>query len=185
MELSDLNETIAENLKQLRGDRKLSLEKMAEITGVSKSMLGQIERGESNPTITTIWKIASGLKVSFTALVNAPQPDTVLVAQADIVPLTGADGKYRVYPIFPYEEGRRFEMYSLEIDQDGTFASNPHGEKTQEFITVFEGELRILANNREYKIKQGESIRFRADKPHSYHNPGGGLARLSLVIYYP
>jgi len=183
--LSDMNGIIAGNLRQLREDRKLSLEKASEITGVSKSMLGQIERGESNPTITTIWKIASGLKVSFTALVNAPQADTVIVNQADIVPLIEADGKYRVYPIFPYEEGRRFEMYSLEIDQGGYFASNPHGEKTQEFITVFDGELTILTNNREYKIAKGESIRFRADKPHSYHNPGDVLARLSLVIYYP
>lgn len=183
--MSDMNGIIAGNLRQLREDRKLSLEKASEITGVSKSMLGQIERGESNPTITTIWKIASGLKVSFTALVNAPQADTVIVNQADIVPLIEADGKYRVYPIFPYEEGRRFEMYSLEIDQGGYFASNPHGEKTQEFITVFDGELTILTNNREYKIAKGESIRFRADKPHSYHNPGDVLARLSLVIYYP
>jgi len=183
--LSDMNGIIAGNLRQLREDRKLSLEKASEITGVSKSMLGQIERGESNPTITTIWKIASGLKVSFTALVNAPQADTVIVNQADIVPLIEADGKYRVYPIFPYEEGRRFEMYSLEIDQGGYFASNPHGEKTQEFITVFDGELTILTNNREYKIAKGDSIRFRADKPHSYHNPGDVLARLSLVIYYP
>ncbi len=185
MNLSNLNGIIAENLKQLREDRKLSLERLSDITGVSKSMLGQIERGESNPTITTIWKIASGLKVSFTALVNAPQPDTVIVDQAAVVPLTEADGKYRVYPVFPYEEGRRFEVYSLEIDPDGTFASNPHGEKTQEFITVFAGELTILTNGREYRLKAGQSIRFRADRPHSYHNPGGAVTRLNIVIYYP
>ncbi|MDR3588216.1 MAG: XRE family transcriptional regulator [Negativicutes bacterium] len=183
--MSDLNGIIAENLRQLRHDRKLSLDKLAEITGVSKSMLGQIERGESNPTITTIWKIAAGLKVSFTALVNAPQSDTVIVDQAAVVPLAEAGGKYRVYPIFPYEEGRRFEVYSLEIDPGGTFASNPHGEKTQEFITVFAGELTIVTNSREYRLKTGQSIRFRADNPHSYHNPGNVTARLSMVIYYP
>lgn len=183
--MSDLNGIIAGNLKQLREDRKLSLDKLSEITGVSKSMLGQIERGESNPTIATIWKIASGLRVSFTTLVNAPQPDTVIVHQADIEPLAGAGGKYRIYPIFPYEEGRRFEMYTLEIDPGGSMDSDPHGEKTQEFMTVFAGRLAILTENREYCVFSGESIRFRADKPHSYHNTGDEPARISMIIYYP
>ncbi len=58
---------LAENLKTLRANRKLSLDKVAELTGVSKTMLSQIERGESNPTIHTVWKIANGLKISFTA----------------------------------------------------------------------------------------------------------------------
>jgi transcriptional regulator with XRE-family HTH domain len=64
---------VAQNLRRMREDKKLSLDRLAELTGVSKSMLGQIERGESSPTISTIWKIANGLKVSFTSLLNTPQ----------------------------------------------------------------------------------------------------------------
>ena len=60
-------------------------------------MLGQIERGESSPTVATVWKISNGLKVSFTSLFSAPQSDTIVVRRADIGPLIEEDGKYRVY----------------------------------------------------------------------------------------
>ncbi|MDT8902930.1 helix-turn-helix domain-containing protein [Anaeroselena agilis] len=183
--MNDLNMVIAANLRQVREDRRLSLDKVAEATGVSKSMLGQIERGESNPSITTIWKIASGLKISFTALVNAPQADTVLVSQAEVEPLVSDGGKYRVYPLFPYEEGRRFEIYTVEIEPGGGFESDSHGERTQEFVTVFDGELTLATTSREYTLKRGESIRFRADRPHSYRNATAALTRLSLTIHYP
>jgi transcriptional regulator with XRE-family HTH domain len=183
--MDELNRIIAANLRRLREARKLSLDRTAEATGVSKSMLGQIERGESNPSITTLWKIAGGLKVSFTALVNAPQPDTVLVDQAAVEPLTGDGGRYRVYPLFPYEEGRRFELYTVEIDPGGSFASDAHGEKTQEFVTVFEGVLTLTAGGRTHVLNRGESISFRADRPHSYGNGAATQTRLSLAIHYP
>ena len=68
--MEHLNQLIGENLKRLRAEKALSLDAVAKLSGVSKSMLGQIERGEVNPTISTMWRIASGLKVSFTALVT-------------------------------------------------------------------------------------------------------------------
>lgn len=183
--MNDLNLIIAANLRQHREDRKLSLDKVAKVTGVSKSMLGQIERGESNPSITTIWKIASGLKISFTALVNAPQADTVLVDLAALEPLVGNGGRYRVYPLFPCEDGRRFEIYTVEIEPGGSFESDSHGERTLEFVTVFDGELTLTTSSREYVLSRGESIRFRADRPHAYRNKAAALTRLSLAIHYP
>jgi Predicted transcriptional regulators len=69
-----LDQLIAQNLKRLREERKLSLDRVAELTGVSKSMLGQIERGDSSPTVATVWKIANGLKVSFTTLMSFLSP---------------------------------------------------------------------------------------------------------------
>lgn len=70
--MENINLILSKNLKYLRNERKLSLDKLADLTGISKTMLGQIERGESNPSITTVWKIANGLKISFTALINEP-----------------------------------------------------------------------------------------------------------------
>ncbi|MDA6151190.1 helix-turn-helix transcriptional regulator, partial [Escherichia coli] len=58
--MEEIHLILAKNLKAFRENKKLSLEKVAELTGVSKTMIGQIERGESSPTITTIWKIANG-----------------------------------------------------------------------------------------------------------------------------
>lgn len=77
---------------------------MAELTGVSKTMIGQIERGESTPTITTLWKIANGLKVSFSELIYAPQPEIKVVRKEDAQVLTEDDGRYRVYTTFPFDD---------------------------------------------------------------------------------
>jgi XRE family transcriptional regulator, regulator of sulfur utilization len=183
--MEEIHLIIAKNLKTLRETKKLSLERVAELTGVSKTMIGQIERGESSPTITTIWKIANGLKISFTSLINNPQPDTKIVPKSEIQTLTEDNGRYRVYPYFPFEDDRRFEIYSVEIEKDGYLSSDPHREGTEEFITVFEGELTLHLINDEYTVKSGDSIKFKADRPHTYHNSGETLTRLSMIIYYP
>lgn len=183
--VEEIHLIIAKNLKSYRESKKLSLERVAELTGVSKTMIGQIERGESSPTITTIWKIANGLKMSFTSLIKNQQPDTKVVLKSEIQPLTEDNGKYRVYPTFPFEDDRRFEMYAVEIDQGGLLTTDAHREGTEEFITVFAGELTLRVQDNEFTVKSGDSIRFKADRPHTYHNAGETLIRLSMVIYYP
>lgn len=183
--MEEINLIIAKNLKAIRESKKLTLEKVGELTGVSKTMIGQIERGESSPTITTIWKIANGLKISFTYLINHPQPDTKVVLRSEVQTLSEDDGKYRVYPYFPFQEDKRFEVYSVEIEKGGSFQSDSHGDGTEEFITVFDGEVTVCVNNIEYTVKNGDSIRFKADRPHSYRNTGETMTRMSMIIYYP
>jgi transcriptional regulator with XRE-family HTH domain len=182
--LENLNLLVATNLKKIREERKLSLDHVAQMTGVSKSMLGQIERGESNPTVTTLWKIAKGLKISFTELMRTAQGDAVIIKKDSMEHLVEDNGKYRLYPYFPYENEREFEMYGVEIEKGGYLSADAHGEGTEEFITVFDGELTIRVKEEEFTVYAGDSIRFKADKPHSYHNSGDKLTRLSMVIYY-
>jgi XRE family transcriptional regulator, regulator of sulfur utilization len=182
--MEDLNTLVGLNLKRIREDKRLSLDRLAELTGVSKSMLGQIERGESSPTIATVWKISNGLKVSFTALLNSPQADTSLVHKAEIEPLVEDNGKYRLYPFFPIEDGRCFEMYTIEMEKGGYLSAEPHPPGTQEFLTVFTGECTVRAGDEEILVPAGDALRFRADRPHAYHNSGNKLAQISLVIYY-
>lgn len=183
--MEEIHLILAKNLKALREDKKLSLEKVAELTGVSKTMIGQIERGESTPTITTIWKISNGLKISFSSLINTPQTDTKVILRNDLQTLSEDNGKYRVYPNFPFEDDRRFEVYSIEIEKGGFLSAEAHLEGTEELITVFEGELTVRVNNNEYTVRDGDSIRFKADRPHTYHNSGETLTRLSMILYYP
>lgn len=183
--MENISAVLAENLKTLRATKKLSLDKVAEMTGVSKTMLGQIERGESNPTLNTVWKIANGLKISFTALIHQPQPDTVVVTKNDIQAMQEDHGKYRIFPFFPFDDNRRFEVYTVEMDKGAYLSADAHGEGTEEFISVFDGEVTIRVNNEEFTLKEGESIKFKADREHAYHNSGESLTRLSMVIYYP
>ena len=137
--MEEIQLILAKNLKTIREKEKLSLEKASQLTGVSKTMIGQIERGESSPTLTTIWKIANGLKVSFTSLINNPQSDTKVVLRNDVQVLSEDNGRYKVYPSFPFQDDRNFEIYTVEIETEGKLNSEGHKEGTEEFITVFEG----------------------------------------------
>lgn len=92
--------------------------------------------------------------------------------------------KYRLYPFFPYEEGRRFEVYSVEIEQEGQFTAEGHSEGTEEFITVYQGEVTVSINDEKYTVRKGDSIRFKSDKPHSYLNSGDELAIINMVMHY-
>ena len=83
----NLNEIIAVNLKRLRAERGFSLGKLSELSGVSKVMLSQIEKGESNPTINTLWKIAGGLQVSYTKLIDEQIDVPLLIRKEEIVPI--------------------------------------------------------------------------------------------------
>jgi len=183
--MEEIHLIFARNLKMIREKEKLSLEKVSQLCGVSKTMIGQIERGESSPTLTTIWKIANGLKVSFTTLINNPQPDTEIIVREDVQLLSEDDGRYRVYPIFPFQEDSRFEIYTVEIEREGTLSAEAHKDGTEEYITVFDGELLIRVNEDEFRLKSGDSIRFKADRPHIYLNPGDTLTKLSMTIHYP
>ena len=105
--MENINSVVAENLRRLREERRLSLDAAAKLTGVSKSMLGQIERGEANPTVSTVWKIADGLKVSFTALTVRPERDSEVVDVSRVTPLLEDGGRFRNFTAFPFDAARR------------------------------------------------------------------------------
>lgn len=183
--MDNINRIVAENLKQIRERQKMSLDMVSKLTGVSKSMLGQIERGEVNPTITTVWKIATGLKISFSTLINRPEADYEVVRLASIQPLFEDQGHYRNYPVFSFDDKRRFEVYYIELDVDARLDATPHPDGTQEFITVFSGELSILVSQQTLTAAAGDSVRFKADASHQYRNIGQVLCKVSMIIYYP
>lgn len=183
--MDSLSTVIAENLRRLRKEKKLSLENVAKLSGVSKSMLGQIERCEVNPTVSTMWKIANGLKISFTQFLQNTETDVEVVDIACISPFLEDEGRVRIYPVFPFDLKRRFEVYSLVVEPSGYLSTEPHLAGTQEFVTVYSGELSVQVREREYTVHEGGSIRFRADAAHSYRNSQRTACSLTMILYYP
>jgi len=181
----NINSIVAMNLKKIREERHMSLDMLSKVSGVSKSMLGQIERGEVNPTISTVWKIASGLKISFTELIESRESEVEIVKCSDLTPLTGDEGRYRNYPLFPFDSSRRFEIYYIELDPESCLEAEPHPEGVQEFVTVFDGSLTVMTGEEMISLARGEAARFRADRPHTYCNPSAEVSRVNMVIYYP
>lgn len=184
-DMKEIHVVVAENMKAYRKANKLSLDKVSELTGVSKTMLGQVERGESIPTITTMWKIANGLKVSFTSLIKESTNEVTVISKNDLLELTENEGRYKVYPYFPFENNKQFEIYMVEIEPGGYFEADPHHDGTEEYITVFDGLLELTIVGQTYLLEKDYSIRFKANCKHAYHNPGNELTRLNMTIYYP
>lgn len=183
--MQQLSRIVGDNLKSLRAQQGLSLDQLAAASGVSKSRLGQIERGEANPSISTVWQIANALKVEFSALVTSKQVDSVVVHRSDVEPVIEDDGRCRNYPVFPFDASVGFEVYALEIEPGGRLSSEAHPGGMQETITVSSGTLRLLVAGEEHLLHAGDAIRFTADSPHEYTNPGDELMVLSMVVAYP
>lgn len=180
----DIQNNVADNLKEIRKRKQLTLNEAARLTGVSRSMLSAIEKGETNPTIYVLWKIANGYKITFTSLIeDKKQVNQVIPADA-AQPDVGEDGKYFTYLAFPFDDKRLFETYRVRIDRGGFRESEPHMPGTEEYITVFSGKLAVTAGDESFELNEGDSIHFLADVPHSYRNSGTDTVWLSDILYY-
>lgn len=180
----DLNQIIANNLRELRRKRGVTLDEVAEATGVSKSMLGQIERGECGLSVATLWKISTGLKISFTALMSEDRPKAQIVENTALAPLGNGQAGFRLYPVFPAETDRSFDILYIELDPGTESVSEAHEQGTEEFALVYEGTLSLTAGNETYIVPAGHSIRYGGDQVHGYANRGARTVRLYMVIQY-
>jgi transcriptional regulator with XRE-family HTH domain len=173
-------------LKSIRRERGWSLDQTAARTGVSKAMLGQIERGESAPTIATLWKIATGLGVPMTALLEADgeSGDVLLLRDAaDLRVRPSQEGMQRAL-IFPYEARFGFELYELTFAPGFESISEPHDIGVVEHITVQHGEVELLVEEEWQPLRQGQSLRFPADRRHGYRNRTAEEAVVMDIIHY-
>jgi transcriptional regulator with XRE-family HTH domain len=180
----DLQKIVANNIKEIREQKKLTLDAAAKQTGVSRSMLAQIEKGDVNPTISVLWKIANGYKTSFTSLVDTHDTTHLLIKSSDVTPLVEDEGRYINRPAFPFQEDTQFESYMIEIKPDGFLQAQPHMRGTEEFLTIFSGEVEVVAGNESFRINAGDSLRFKADVEHSYRNVGSKTVSIHMIIHY-
>jgi transcriptional regulator with XRE-family HTH domain len=175
---------VSNNLKEIREQRNLSLDQLAELTGVSKSMLRQIETGRSSPTIATIWKIANGLRLSFTTLVSKRHPDVAIMDFKGAKPLTAKSKRYRLFPLIPFDPEHAFEIYYVEIEPRTTFEGEPHEGNVEEYVFVMQGRLEITVEENHYSINANQFIRFVANRPHKYFSAGKKMVSAIMMICY-
>ena len=182
--MKDFTIIIGKNLNNIRKQKNMSLDKVAELTGVSKAMLAQIEKGTSNPTVTTLWKIATGLKVSFSYFMEEEERDILLISRQEIKPIIENEEKMRVYPLFAYDNKRNFEVFTIELEAGCEHKSLAHNEGTEEYIIVSEGAMEVEIDNKIYRLASGDAIRYLADKAHCYRNITQSKVSFQHIIYY-
>lgn len=171
-----LSHNVALNLKRIRQSKGMSLDQVSEQTGVSKSMLAQIEKGTANPSLGVLGKIISGLRIEFQQLIETPRMDFCLVTPEDMVPTKELEGQYKVWTCFPYEDNRFVEIYRIDIEPGGVYVSGSHGEKTREYLTVTDGMLTIECHGQVQQVSKEQVYRFETDQEHIYRNEGKTLA---------
>ena len=167
-----LSHNVSVNLKRIRKSKGMSLDVVSEQTGVSKSMLAQIEKGSANPSLGVLGKITSGLRIRFQELIQAPPLDSCLVHVKDMIPTKEVTGQYRVWTCFPYEDNQLVEIYRIEVEPGKAYTSGGHGEKTREYISVLQGEITVEAEGSVHTVTTEDVLRFETDQLHVYRNEG-------------
>ena len=181
----DVSSAVADALSRIRGERGLSLAQLAEMSGVSRAMLHQIEKGKSAPTINVVWKIATALGLPFSALLSVDTaPEVTLLPAGRSWQLRSKDGAFSSRALFPLEGPRSTEFYELRIAPGGEEASDAHRPGTREHIVVSVGQLCITIEDERHELAEGDAIVFGADRPHVYRNEGDGEAVAYLVMTY-
>jgi transcriptional regulator with XRE-family HTH domain len=184
-ESTDLAPVVGTNLRRLRTRRGLSLERLAQISGVSRAMLGQIELGQSAPTINVLWKIARALEVTFSALISTrTQSGALVLRSSEAKILTSKDRSFSSRALFPFDEPRRVEFYELRLAAGSVEDADAHPPGTSENLVVTAGALEIDVAGDTHRLEAGDSILFEADTPHAYRNPGKVETVMYLVMTY-
>ncbi|MGQ3888299.1 helix-turn-helix domain-containing protein [Legionella sp. CNM-1927-20] len=184
--MDHLTRFIGSRLRLLRQQKGWSLDKTAQITTVSKAMLGQIERFESSPTVATLWKIASGFRVSFSSFLK----ENLDIKDASYKHIKSRlinhhQEKLYLVPVIPFDEQLSFEVFQIELLPGYKQLSSAHAKGVIEHIIVIKGEIDVLIKESWCALKTGDSLRFNADIAHGYRNINKESAIFHNIIHYP
>ena len=177
-------------IQRERKARNLTLEQLAALSGVSKSMLSQVERGQANPTFAVLWSLTRALKIDISDLVeggSAPHRNdnaVELVSSANTPEIRNADGSCRLRILSPPKFAGETEWYELEIEPSGSLDSAPHAAGAFEHFTAFTAGFEVRSGNSLQALKPGETARYPADVPHRITNISKRTAKGLLVVLY-
>lgn len=177
---------VSERVKTLRKQRGWSLEQLATASGVSRSMLSQIERAEANPTLAVTCKIAQAFAMSLAEFVETPGASSAIhvIRADDRAHLYRSDESCEIRTLSPLHLEKDVEFYQVRLKVGGALRSAPHFQGTREFMTVEQGKIRLKSGTDAADLARGDSASYRADVPHELENAGKGDAELFLVVIY-
>jgi len=189
--MSELNPPqIGPLLQHRRKERGLTLQQLSALSGVSKSMLSQIERGEANPTFAVLWSLTRGLGIDFAALLGEGQATAGIDSFIEVLSpehtptIRSADNSCQLRILSPPSLSGAIEWYDVEIAPGGCLDSAPHAPGAVEHFTALSGEFAITSGTSRHLLRQGETVRYPADVAHSISNPLEKLSRGLMVLLY-
>jgi XRE family transcriptional regulator, regulator of sulfur utilization len=178
----DIHGRLAASLKAARKSKGLSLDAVAKLSGVSRSMVSQIERAESSPTVATLWNLTQALQVDFAGLLEGKTAPGIEVIRAAAAPTIDGRGQgVRIRILSPAEAAGDHEVYELSFAGGGELVSDPHSPGCREHLTVLEGAVTVASGEEEERLSAGDTARYFADRPHRIAAEGGP-ARAILIV---
>lgn len=184
--VDEVTRHLCDRLRALRKKKGWTLEQLSSLSGVSRSMLSQIERGAANPTLGVAFRIAQAFGLSLGDLVDAPTgaPKIDIIRADDSRHLFRDDDQCRIRTLSPLHLEKDVEFYELILKPGGALVSAPHFEGTREFLAVEKGSVRLTSGEETCELHKGDSAHYPADVPHKIENIGRGEAVAFLVDIY-
>jgi len=178
-----LSGQLGKTIQRLRKAYNLSLSELAEQSGVAKSIISQIERNETNPTLATIWRLSQALDVSIERVLatSDEEPFIQKSTKGDTPILVSDDGKVRLAIIGWIKTVEWLQWYDLSADPGGVLDSDGHQRGSVECLSVLEGEFEVEVGGVAQRAKAGETLRYRCDRPHVVRCVGEQPGRATMV----
>ena len=178
-----LSGQLGATVQRLRKAYNLSLSELSSQSGVAKSIISQIERNETNPTLATIWRLAQALDVSIERVLQTTEDGPFLekTSKADTPILVSDDGKCRLEIIGWIKTVEWLQCYEFAAAPGGVLESEAHQRGSVESLSVRDGELEVEVAGAKSSVKAGETLRYRCDRPHIIRNLGKTPAQATMV----
>ena len=186
---TSLNARIADRVRELRAARGLSLDALATRSGVSRSMISVIERGESSPTAVVLEKLSVGLGVPLASLFDAPaSDDTVpsgpLVRRMEQPEWRDPASGYLRRNVSPRGAGQPFQIVEVELPPRArvAFETGPRDVRVDQQVWVLEGSIDVTWGDERFRLREGDCLAMQLDRPIMFHNPTRAPARYAVVL---
>lgn len=184
--LDPITQALCDEVRRLRKLRGWSLDELSAASGVSRSMLNQIERGRVNPTLAVAHRIAQAFKLSLGRMLDTENSATnIEVIRADDRQYHYRSDRYcRIRTLSPLHLEKDVEFYELTLRPKGRLRSSAHYQGTREFLTIQQGQVQVTSGDDTVNLKQGDSAQYAADIQHAIENSGENDAIAFLVVIY-
>ncbi len=178
------SEALCNRVTELRKKKSLTLEQLANASGVSRSMLSQIERGQANPTLAVTYRIAQAFGISIGELVDQPwsSANIEVVHGDDPNNLFRMDKECQIRTLSPLHMEKTIEFYELRLKPGSQLKSAPHFEGTKELLTITSGDALVFSGTNSRQLKTGDSAHYRGDLEHAIQNNGKEELLCYLVV---
>jgi len=187
--VSDLNQRIAERVRELRAGQGLSLDTLASKSGVSRSMISLIERGESSPTAVVLEKLAAGLGVMLASLFDAPAaatptPTGPVARREDQPQWQDPASGYRRRNVSPPGVPQPMQIVEVHFPPGGrvAFETGERGMRVHQQVWVLEGAIDVTLGKEQHRLREGDCLAMQLDRPTMFYNPTRKPTRYAVVI---